>query len=249
MKTIVIIATNELRRLFLSPFAWIIMAAVQFLLAIIFYLVLSKFLEPVPWNADRGLTEFVVVRLLYAAGIVLLLITPFMTMRLFSDEFRGGTIKLLLSSPVSNTELVLGKYLGIMIFFLCLVALITLMPLSLQVGTRLDLALLASGLTGLVLLTSAFASIGLFISSLSKSPAIAAVCSYNLMTLLWIIHVANNPAGGRMTPIINYLSLQRHFNSLLLGAFNSTDVIYYLLVTVLFIVLSIWRLDALRTHQ
>jgi len=249
MNTIITIAVNELRRLFLSPFAWIILATVQFLLAIFFYLLLSKFMEPASWHAGRGLTETVATGLLQIAGIVLLLIAPFMTMRLFSDELRSGTIKLLLSSPLSITELVLGKYLGILIFFLCLVGLTALMPLSLLMGSKLDPGLLVSGLIGLSLLASAFAAIGLFMSSLSKSPAIAAVSSFIFTFLLWIIHVANDPANERLQAISDYLSLQKHFNALLSGAFNSVDVIYYLLITTLFIVLSIWRLDALRTHQ
>ncbi len=249
MKIITAIAANEVRRLFLSPFAWIILATVQFLLAVFFYLLLSKYVAPAPWHIGRGITEIVVVGLLQIAGVVLLLITPFITMRLFSDELRSGTIKLLMSSPLSITELVLGKYLGIMVFFLCLVALIALMPLSLLFGTKLDPGLLLSGLTGLLLLSSAFAAIGLFISSLSKTPAIAAVSSFIFIFLLWIIHVANDSSGERIQGIINYLSLQKHFNSLLSGAFNSVDLVYYLLITALFIVLSIWRLDALRTCQ
>ena len=249
MKTTTAIAVNELRRLFLSPFAWIILATVQFLLAIFFYLLLSKYMEPVSWHVGRGMTEIVVVGLLQIAGIVLLLIAPFITMRLFSDELRSGSIKLLMSSPLSITELVLGKYLGIMMFFLCLVTLIVLMPLSLRLGTKLDLGLLISGLTGLCLLTSAFAAIGLFISSLSRSPAIAAVSTFIFTFLLWIIHIANDPANETMETITNYLSLQKHYNALLLGAFNSIDIIYFLLITALFIVLSIWRLDALRTYQ
>ncbi len=249
MKTIVIIAANELRRLFLSPFAWIILAAVQFLLAIFFYLLLSKYMQPAPWHADRGLTEIVAVGLLQIAGTILLLVAPFITMRLFSDELRSGTIKLLLSSPLSITELVLGKYFGIMMFFLLLVALAALMPLSLSAGTRLDLGLLLTALTGLTLLCSAFAAIGLFMSSLSNSPAIAAVSTFVITFLLWIIHVANDPASERLQAITSYLSLQKHFNVLLSGDLNSVDIAYYLFVAALFIFLSIWRLDALRTHQ
>lgn len=249
MKNIVTIAANELRRLFLSPFAWIILATLQFLLAIFFYLLLAKFMQPASWHAGRGLTETVVVGLLQVAGLLLLLIAPFITMRLLSDELRSGTIKLLFSSPVSITELVLGKYLGIMTFFLCLLCLVALLPLSLIVGTKIDLGLLLTGLTALFLLGSAFAAIGLFISSLSKSPAIAAVSSFILTFLLWIIHVANDPASEQIQTISNYLSLQKHFNALLSGAFNSVDIIYYLLITALFIGLSIWRLDALRSHQ
>ncbi|MFT5132619.1 MAG: ABC-2 type transport system permease protein [Gammaproteobacteria bacterium] len=206
-------------------------------------------MESGPWYAGRGLTEVVVVGLLQITGIVLLLISPFVTMRLFSDELRSGTIKLLLSSPVSITEIVLGKFLGAMTFLLILIALISFMPFSLIAGTSLDLGLLASGLMALVLLSSVFAAIGLFVSSLSKSPPVSAFSSFMLMFLLWIIHIANDADNEQLQTIANYLSLQKHFNSLLSGAFNSVDVVYYLLLTTFFIVLCIWRLDALRTHQ
>ena len=249
MNSTIVIAHNEFRRLFVSPFAWIILATVQFLLAIFFYLLLSKFMDSGAWGAGRGLTGIVAVGLLQIAAIVILLISPFITMRLFSDELRSGTIKLLLSSPVSITELVVGKYLGAMAFYLILLALVALMPLSLMTGTSLDPGLMASGLLGLILLSSAFASIGLFISSLNRSPALAAVSTSVFTFLLWIIHIANDSGNAIIEAIANYLSLQKHFNSLLSGAFNSTDVIYYLLVTVLFVVLCIWRMDAIRTHQ
>ncbi len=249
MNPIVSVAANELRRLFLSPFAWIILAAVQFLLAYDFYRLLSIFSEVITSQSYLGLTETVVVGLLHESGQVLLMVAPFITMRLFSDEFRGGTIKLLLSAPVSITELVIGKYLGIMIFFSCLTFLIALMPLSLSVGTSLDTGLLVSAMLGLILLTSAFAAIGLFISSLSKSPAIAAVITFIVTLLLWIIHIANDSDNEQLQAIINYLSLKKHFNALLSGAFNSMDIIYFIIISTLFIVLSICRLDALRTHQ
>ena len=136
-----------------------------------------------------------------------------------------------------------------MIFFLSLSALIALMPLSLLAGTRLDLGLLASGMTALFLLSSVLAAIGLFISSLSNSPAIAAISTFVVTILLWIVHIANDSDNEQLQTIINYLSLQKHFNALLSGAFNSVDVIYFIIISTLFIVLSICRLDALRTHQ
>jgi ABC-2 type transport system permease protein len=249
MNSIINISINECRRLFLSPFAWVILAVIQFLLAIFFYLLLSKFMELPLSQTSRGMSEMVVVGLLQVAGLVLLLIAPFITMRLFSDELRSGTIKLLLSAPISITELILGKYLAMMIFFFCLIFLISLMPASLLIGTNLDLGLIFSGFVGLTLLTSVFTAIGLFISSLSKSPALAAVGTFIVTFLLWIIHIINDPGNDKLEAITNYLSLQKHFNTLLSGAFNSVDIFYFVLVSILFILLSIWRIDALRTHQ
>ena len=115
MKTVFIIAAHELRRLFKSPLAWIILAIVELLLAILFFIMLSQFLSPAPWYAGHGVTEIVAAGLLQISGVILLLVTPFITMRIFSEERRTGTIRLLFSSPISITELVLGKYFGILV--------------------------------------------------------------------------------------------------------------------------------------
>ena len=106
------IAVNELRRLCLSPLAWILLAVVQFLLAIFFYVLLSSFLQSNPAYSGHGLREIVVAGWLQIAGLILLLVSPFLTMRLISEEQRSGTLGLLMSAPVSITEIVLGKYLG-----------------------------------------------------------------------------------------------------------------------------------------
>jgi len=245
VNTIFHIATHELRRLFKSPLAWILFAVVQFLLAIFFLLILSQYMDPAVASlfANYGVTEIVVVGLLQIAGIILLLITPFVTMHTFSEERQSGCIQLLLSSPISMTELVLGKYLGVICYLLLLLSLIALMPLSLLMGTELDLLQLLSGIIGLVLLASSFAAIGLFVSSLTSQSAVAAISTFGILFVLWIMNVAGNTGSELLREILTYLSLLNHYHNLLDGIFNSADVIYYLLVSTLFIVLSIWRLD------
>ncbi len=248
MNTIFHIATHELRRLFKSPLAWIIFAVVQFLLAIFFLLILSQFMDPAAASlfANYGVTEIVVVGLLQIAGIILLLITPFVTMDTFSEERQSGCIKLLLSSPISVTELVLGKYLGVICYLFLLLSLIALMPLSLLMGTELDLLQLLSGIIGLILLASSFAAIGLFVSSLTSQPAVAAISTFGILFVLWIMNMAGSTGSELFREILTYSSLLNHYHNLLDGIFNSADVIYYLLVSTVFIVLSIWRLDSER---
>ena len=243
---IVLIAANELRRLFKSPLAWVILAVVQFLLAIFFYLLLAQFMQPS--GGGQGLTEVVVSGMYQIAGVIMLLVSPLLTMRLITEERRLGTIKLLFSSPLSITELILGKYFGITVFYCLMLAMVTLMPATLLFGTQLDLGQIASGLIGLLLLMSSFAAIGLFISSLTSQPAIAAISTFGVLFLLWIINIAGTNASERTAAIFSYLSLLNHYNNLLNGVFNSSDVLFYLLVSVFFIILSIWRLDAERTY-
>jgi ABC-2 type transport system permease protein len=168
-------------------------------------------------------------------------------MRLFSEERRSETLTLLMSAPVTVTELVLGKFLGMVTFFTCLLLLITLLPLSLLLGTSIDPGQLACGLIGLFLLMCSISAIGLFMSTLSRQPPVAAASTFGVIFLLWIIHIAGATGNERVSAVFSYLSLLRHFNNLLSGMFSSVDVIYYLLVIITFILLGIWRLDALRT--
>jgi ABC-2 type transport system permease protein len=249
---ILTIAARELRSLFLSPLAWAILAVVQFIIAYLFlaqidgYLMLQPRLAAI--EGAPGVADVVVAPLLADTGIVLLLITPLITMRVLSEERRNRTISLLFSAPVSMTEIVLGKYLGVLMFFLIMLALLALMPLSLLAGTDLDLGKLGSGLLGLALLVAAFAAIGLFMSSLTEQPTVAAISTFGLLLLLWIIDWAGT-TSGETSGLFNYLSLLRHYETLLKGLFNSTDALYYLLLTVLFLGLTIRRLDADRLQH
>ena len=246
------IAARELRSLFLSPLAWTILAVVQFILAYLFLAQIDGYLALQPRLAAiegaPGVSDIVVAPLLADAGIVLLLITPLMTMRVLSEERRNRTLTLLFSAPVSMTEIIIGKYLGILAFFLILLGLLALMPLSLLLGTNLDLGKLAAGLLGLSLLLAAFSAIGLFMSSLTEQPTVAAISTFGLLLLLWIIDWAGN-SGNETSGLFAYLSMLRHYETLLNGLFNSTDVAYYLLLTVMFLGLSIRRMDADRLQH
>ena len=170
--------------------------------------------------------------------------------RLVSEERRAQTLSLLFSAPLSMSEIVLGKFLGVMGFLTIMVLMIVLMPLSLLSGGSLDLGMLFSGVLGLLLLLASFAALGLFMSTLTEQPTIAAVSSFGVLLLLWIIDWAGgNESAGQASELFAYLSLLRHFESLLKGVFDSADLIYYLLFVTLFLVLSIRRLDADRLQH
>ena len=241
------IAARELRSLFLSPLAWAILAVTQFIMAWLFLAQIETWLALQPRLAAiegaHGVADIVVAPLLANAAIVLLLITPLVTMRSLSEEYRARTISLLFSAPVSMTEIVLGKYLGILGFFLAVLVMLTLMPLSLMVGTDLDLGKLAAGLLGLGLMLAAFAAIGLYMSSLTEQPVVAAVTTFGLLLLLWIIDQADS---AQADGVVSYLSMLSHYQTLLKGVFNSMDVGYYVLMIALFIGFTIRRLDATR---
>ena len=239
------IAMRELRSLFLSPLAWAILAVVELILGFLFLGQLDLFIsyqaEIALLESPPGATEIIVVPLFSSATIVLLLVIPLLTMRLISDEKRQKTLSLLLSAPVSMTEIVLGKYLGILAFLGILLGLILLMPLSLYLLGPLDSGLFLSATIGLALVIAAFAAAGLYLSSLTAQPTVAAVMTFGLLLLLWIIDMAGKSAGG--SELLSYLSLQHHYQSLLRGLFDSSDILYYLLFITSFIILTIRRLD------
>jgi|TARA_B100000470_G_scaffold79012_1_gene60770 ABC-2 type transport system permease protein len=246
INNIILIASNELRRFFKSPLAWIILALVQFLVAIFFYVPLVTYLQPA--SVASGLTDAVVSTMYGFAAYVILIISPLITMRLIAEERQLGTIKLLFSSPISITEIVLGKFFGITIFYILILMLITLMPASLLFGTHLDLGQVASAFIGLLLLMTSIASIGLFLSSLTNSPVIAAISTFGVLFFLLIIKIGGTNSSLETAEIFSYLSLVDHYNNFLSGLFNSIDFFYYILLTIFFIILCIWRLDTERIY-
>lgn len=248
MSIIYHIGMQELKRMFKSTTAFMILAVIQFLSAIFFYVLLYQFLSPSQYKLAGGVTQLIIANMLQICSIIILVISPFTTMRLFAEEFRHGTIYLLRSSPISITQMVLGKYLGITLFNLILLCLISLMPLSLMFGTSLDMGQVVAAFLGLLLMLCAFSSVGLFMSSLTQQPATAAIMTFGVLFLLWIMNIGNISNSGNIAAIFSYLSLLKHYNNLLNGIFNFADVAYYLLISIFFIVTCIWHLDSQRIN-
>lgn len=241
------IAWRELKGLFLSPLAWAILAVLQAVLALLF---LGRIEELQLYRAQLlamesapGTTELVVPALFGSAAVILLLVVPLITMRLIAEERRNRTLPLLFSAPVSMTEIVLGKYLGVLWFLLLLVALIALMPLSLLAGGTLDFGLLASALLGLVLLLASFAAIGTFMSTMTQHPTVAAIGGFGVLVLFWIIDPGQGDARANA---LAYVSMFNHYQPFLRGVFDTGDAIYHALLVITFLALSIRRLDADR---
>ncbi len=239
------IATREFRSLVVSPLAWLVLAVVQFILAYVFLASLDVFIEAQPRLAGLenapGITEIVIMPLFGSMAVVLLLIVPIITMRTFSDERRNGTWTLLVTAPVTVTEIVIGKFCGVLGFFFILIALLILMPVSLLVAGSVDLGHLGASTLAITLLTASFTAIGLFASSLYAHPAAAAISSFGVLLMLWIVDWRAGAASG---DIMSYISMLRHYHVLLAGQVSSVDIVYFLLVIALALSLSIWRLDA-----
>ena len=244
---ILTIAKREVSSMFLSPLAWVILAVVQSVLGWMFLAQIESFymLQPQLMQLENtpGVTDIVIAPIFSLAAIILLMVMPLLTMRTLAEEKKNKTIHLLFSAPISITQLVLGKYLGLLFFILILTSLLMLMPLSLLMGTELDTGKLLSIYLGMILLLGSFAAIGLYLSSLTENQTIAAVSTFGALLMLWIIEWRTQDS------IFHYLSILAHHQPLLEGIFNSTDVIYFALLIGLFNVLTIRQLDSDRLQH
>lgn len=249
------IAAHELRRLFVSPLAWTVLAVVQLLLGLLFAMSLADLmLNPQRINEYAGVSEVVGAGLYRFATVVLLLVVPLLTMRSFAEERKNGSLDLLTAAPVSLTAMVLGKFLGVLGFLTVMLVLIAAMPYSLLVGAPLDVGMLAAGTLGLWLMMAAFAAAGIFISSLTREPTIAAIGGFGLLLGIWLLHAVSffewQPVVlGQVLPLADAartLSLIAHYDNLLRGVFDTADVLYYVVFCGLFLALTVQRLDMER---
>jgi ABC-2 type transport system permease protein len=240
------LAGKELRSMFTSPLAWVVLAFVQLILSWIFLFRIDYFISAQAQIASTpnapGLTEIAIVPMFGIASIVLLMSVPLLTMRLISEERRNQTMALLMAAPISMTEIVLGKYLALIAFLALISMLILMMALSVLAGGTIDFGLLIANLIGLMLLGASFAAIGLFISCLTNYPVVAAILSLGAFLGLWIMNIAASDPES----YLNLVSLLKHFEGFMNGSIAATDLIYFSLLITTFLILSVRRLDADR---
>lgn len=241
-----LIAMKELRVLFASPLAWVILAFLQGFFAWVFLSQLQSWLALQAQVAAQpgapGVTEWVVAPLFATATIVLLMIVPLLSMRLVAEERRAQTLPFLMSAPVSVTRIVLGKYLALLLFLALALGLIVLMAVALLSAGRLDLGLLAANALGLLLMAGSFAAVGLYLSCLTAQPLVAAVGTFAVLLGLWLVNIATRDPDS----LLHLLSLMRHFENFSKGIVALPDLAYYLALIALFLFLSIRRLDGDR---
>lgn len=240
---ILTIAHKELRSMFGAPLAWVVLAVLQFIFGFVFLVGLERYLEIQPQLVQNpnppGATEMIVTPVFGLGAIVLLMVVPLLSMRLIAEERRNQTLTFLLSAPVSLTEIALGKFLGLLLFLLVPTGLIVLMGLALYGGGKVDLGLLASNALGLILLNAAFAAVGLYLSSLTAQPVVAAVSAFALLLVLWLVNAGTSDPNSPL----HLLSLLKHYESFARGTLHTGDIAYFVLLTGLFLALSIRRLD------
>jgi ABC-2 type transport system permease protein len=249
------IAAKELKALFASPLAWLVLTFLQLILAFGFLKRLDDFMliqpQLVQMANPPGITELVAAPVFATTAIVLLFAVPLLAMRLIAEERRNQTMVLLISAPLSMTEIVLGKFIGLMAFLLLIIGITTLMPLSLLLGGSLDFGLLLSLVIGAVLLAACFAAVGLYASSLTAQPLAAAMIAFSL--LLGMLLAGETAADGLRgrdlqvpAALAQVLSPLKNFEPFAKGLLDSYSIACMLLLIAVFLILTIRRLDAAR---
>ena len=244
---IINVARKELKSLFASPMGWIILALLMLAFGS-FYLqgvnnyfeVMSGAIRP----AERvGVTIFVGQTVYGIASFLMLFAVPLLSMRLISEERKSQTLPFLFSAPISLTEIVVGKFLGLIIFLSILVGYIFLMLSTLNIWSDIDFGYLISNSLGLILLAAAFSALGIYFSSLTNQPIIAAILSF---IALFALMGLDKFFGSQPNHWFGYISLMKHFQSFSRGIIDSKDIIYFILFITTFLVLTIRRLDSDR---
>ncbi|MEW8353043.1 MAG: ABC transporter permease [Candidatus Thiodiazotropha sp.] len=236
------LAWMEWRRLMRTPLAWGILGIGMCLLSWQFLATLEIFNGMQPSSRSLGLSHHLGLQLYGLASVLILITTPILTIRSFSEAFRNGSYTLLSSAPLSNFTILCGKFLGILIYQLLFTLIPLLLCLSLTIGSQLDHGLLLAASLGLFLLSGGFTAIGLYFSTLNENPGIAAAGSYGLLLLISLLDQTTD--GGSF---IHWLAWPSHFLDLQLGLVRISDLAYFLLLMIFFLGLALYRLDKRRS--
>jgi ABC-2 type transport system permease protein len=243
-----LIALKELNSLFAAPATWLILGALQFILGVSFLARLDAFLQLSPQLAlianAPGATQIVVPYLFNIVAMIMMILTPVFTMRLLAEERRNQTLALLLSAPVSSTQIVVGKFIGLLLFLWLIAVCCAAMALTLMLGTPMDVGLLLANASGILLLTASYVALGLYVSALAAQPIVAAIGALAALFGLWL---AESSAADSYR-VWHALTPTGHFQNFNGGLLDSGDLVYFLLFCAFFLLLAIRRLNNNRLY-
>jgi ABC-2 type transport system permease protein len=234
MSTTLAIAERELRSFFVSTVAWIIAATFMAMSGFLFSVILL--------NSNEASLRFLISNL----SVVFLFIAPFLTMRLLAEENRLGTVELLLTNPVRDIEVVLGKFLGVMAFIVVMLALTLYFPLLLYIFGTPDPGPMITGYLGVLLQAAAFVAIGLAISSTTENQIVAAFLAFGINLILWLSESISAFLGKPWSDVAKYLSITSHIQDFSRGVIDSSHVIFFLSVVAAALFLTYLSLQTRR---
>ena len=254
MRNTIAVAGKELRAYFHSPIAYLVIAFYSLLCGFFFLSITSRVVQLSFRMAMMGgqggglnLNEMVIRGLLEGVlTVVLLLLVPLITMRLFAEEKRSGTMELLLTSPVTDFEIIMGKFLGALALYAVLM-LITFGYIGLLfVFGNPSAKPLIGNVVGLFLFGGALLALGMWFSTLTRNQIVAAVIAFAVFLLLYVLDWSTEYSSSVVGKVMSYMALTTHFDNFAKGVIDLTDVVFYLSVIVLGIFFTARSMEAIK---
>jgi ABC-2 type transport system permease protein len=255
MRNTLTIAGKELQGYFVQPVAYVVLTVFLLLGGWFFFSMLRQFVEMLqlvqmmgqPGQLEQmNLNTRVIDPLLHDLSIVLVIVMPALTMRVFAEEKRTGTYELLLTAPVRTGEIVAGKFIAAAAFTLVMIALAWIYPLILMIFGNPEVGVMFAGYLALTLLAISFVAVGLFTSALTQNQIIAAISSFGILILLYVISWPAEAGGGMVWSILKYLSLPDHFSTMVRGVIDTSDLVFFLSTILLALFLTQRAVESAR---
>lgn len=256
MRHVVEIATREIRSLFVTPVAYVLLAGYSVLAGYFFFVGLGFFaqrlqqvqqLQMFDYLERMNLNSEVIAPSFGSFSVILVFLIPLITMRSFAEERTNGTFELLLTSPLSTWEIVLGKYCGVLCTVLALVGVSAFYPALLLFYGNPEILQTAAGLLGLFCYGAALAAIGCLASALTQNQIAAAVVAIITGLILYLLEfLAQLAPPGTGQQVIRYLGLGAHFQPALEGVVRSQDLAYFAIVVTFLLTVTRAAIESLR---
>jgi ABC-2 type transport system permease protein len=234
MRNILAIAGKELRSYFASPIGYIAVGLFALLYGYFYIAILAYFVrqsmqmsQAGPGGPSINVNQDMIRPLLSNIMVLLLFVLPAITMRTYSEEKRSGTIELLLTSPLTDFQIIMGKFLGAMALYGVMLAVSLIHIGMLFLYGRPEWKPLVTAYLGLLLVGGCFISVGLFISTLTKNQIVAYMMTFSVFLMLWVINWIGSFAGPAMADVTNYLSIVDQYEDFAKGVIDTTHLIYY----------------------
>jgi ABC-2 type transport system permease protein len=252
MQNILAIWQRELRAYFVSPIAYVVLTVFLFLCGIFFYSMLNYAVQASMMQGQMGASQpmdvpGMVSRSFFGTtSVVLLFMIPMLTMGLFAEEKRRGTIELLLTTPVGNFQAMMGKYLASLTFLVIMLAGSGLTISSLFIYGDPEWKPILSGYLGLLLYGAALLSVGLFISTLTGNQIVAVVLTFGVILVLWLVDAFSGSAIGVTRDVLSYLSVIGHLDDFIKGVIDTSHIIFYVTFAFVGLFLTYRSLESMR---
>lgn len=251
------IVERELRAYFISPVAYVVLTIFVFLSGVFFQTILNQVMQMATFAALQSqrlgggmqsidMPGLVIRSFMGTLSVILLFMLPMITMGLFSEEKKRGTIELLLTAPITDVQVVVGKFLAALSFYSIMLA-TTWVPVSvLFIYGEPALGPILAAYLGLFLYGVALLALGLFLSTLTENQIVAAVLSFGTILLLWMVDVLAQSATSTTKAILTYLSILGHLDDFIKGVLTSSNVIFYISLMLLGLFLTYRSIDSIR---